>query len=84
MKGTRHLTDATPIPPPVTPDEIRQQRLERQRQQRVLQLEDQLDSARQRVEQCRTRLDDALKRQASLEAEIAELRAKAPPGDEGP
>lgn len=73
------MTDTTPEPPALTTDELRRRRTERQRQQRMLMLEEQIAGAKVRVTQARNRLDGAAQHLASLEAELAELQAAAPP-----
>lgn len=58
---------------------IRAQRLERQRQQRVLSLEQDIAAQSSRVEQSRERLAQAEQRLTYLETSLAELVAAAPP-----
>jgi chromosome segregation ATPase len=59
-------------------EQIRAQRAERQRQIRLLQLEQQIDDAKGRVERDHTRLAGSTERLEALEAELAELQQAAP------
>jgi chromosome segregation ATPase len=71
------MNDDTPIPPQSaaeSADALRAQRAEQQRQQRILQLEEQLADAKLREEQAQTRLATATQRRDAIEAELDELQ----------
>jgi chromosome segregation ATPase len=60
-------------------DALRARRAERQRQIRLLQLEEQIADANLRAEQARRRVDSAEQRLDELETERAELQAVTSP-----
>jgi DNA repair exonuclease SbcCD ATPase subunit len=74
------MNDTLEIETPMTADEYRRLRAERQRQQRVLQLDEQIAEANARRDQACNRLGSAEQRLSELEAERAELVALAPKG----
>lgn len=73
--------------PPLTAAEsgaaMRARRAERQRQSRLLQLEEQIGDAKGRVELAQGRLDNAVERLEALEAALAEVQAEAPLPEDG-